>query len=175
MQLNCLSGKLKRYNYILSASKVAILVAINAYQMKSKLVLRCFKVVKTMSRTNKVTLMWVSDHSWIIPKTFSGPIHELLNLEQQELWHVSEGCRQAKLFKPSLSTKLNAQVVNLNWKQISKAIGFLTGHCQIKGHLYKLGIVSNFYSICSEFEDLGHVKPRLAEFLRKVSEALGNI
>ena len=50
-----------------------------------------------------------------------------------------EGLRQTKEFLPTLDKSLSKDVCNLNREGISRVTQFLTGHCNLRHHLSRIG------------------------------------
>jgi hypothetical protein len=53
------------------------------------------------------------------------------------------GQRQAKDFLKRPSAKTAAKLLNLSRNQLTVMMGLLTGHCHLKGYLFKMGLVDS--------------------------------
>jgi hypothetical protein len=58
--------------------------------------------------------------------------------EHQQYWQSIPGQRHAKL-----STKWTVKFLKLSRYQAKEVKGLLTGHCYLKGHLFKVGIIDS--------------------------------
>jgi hypothetical protein len=56
--------------------------------------------------------------------------------------HTS-GLKQAKGLISGLSAKRTKDLLNLNREQLRWMAGLLTGHCHVKGHLFKMGLTDD--------------------------------
>jgi hypothetical protein len=65
-----------------------------------------------------------------------------MSRKHKEYWQSICGSRQAKGFlkRPSAKKK-GGELLNLSRNQLRIVMGLLTEHCNLKGHLYKLGAV----------------------------------
>jgi hypothetical protein len=63
--------------------------------------------------------------------------------EHQKYWQSTPGQRHAKSFIPKLSAKRSEEILKLNRHQARRITGLLTGHCHLKGLLFKLRIVNS--------------------------------
>jgi hypothetical protein len=82
---------------------------------------------------------------WISEKVARGMIKDWANRKQREYWQSICGQRQAKSFlkKPSAKKKKAGELLNLSRNQLRIMTGLLTGHCQLKGYLFKLQLVKS--------------------------------
>jgi hypothetical protein len=60
-----------------------------------------------------------------------------------EYWQSVRGQRQAKGFLKRPSAKRAGELLSLSRNQLRILTGLLTGHCHLKGHLFKLGLVNS--------------------------------
>jgi hypothetical protein len=58
-------------------------------------------------------------------------------------WQSIHGQRQAKGFLKKPSAKKDVELLNLSRNQLRIMTGLLTGHCHLKGCLFKLGLVNS--------------------------------
>jgi hypothetical protein len=65
-------------------------------------------------------------------------IRDLMWRQHQEYWQSVPGQRHAKSFLSKLSDKRTAEFLKLKRSQ-AQVKGLLTGHCHLKGHLFKPG------------------------------------
>jgi hypothetical protein len=61
-------------------------------------------------------------------------------------WKSTTGFKQAKGLISGPSAKRTKDLLKLNRDQLRWVVGLLTGHCYLKGHLFKMGLTDN--SIC---------------------------
>jgi hypothetical protein len=61
----------------------------------------------------------------------------------EEYWQSIRGQRQAEDFLKVASSKRAGKLLNLSRNQLRVITGLLTGHCHLKGHLLKLGLVDS--------------------------------
>jgi hypothetical protein len=139
-----------------------------------------------LAECNKVHLMWVPGHNGIkgneiadqLAKMgslhpFIGPepacgisgrvagwaIRDWVDREHHKHWQSTLGQKHVKVFKDEPSTERTTKLLKLSRVQIRYMTGLLTGHCHLRGHLFKLGKVNN--PICRrcypETETASHV------------------
>jgi hypothetical protein len=53
------------------------------------------------------------------------------------------GLKQAKGFIPEPSARRMKDMLKLNRDQLRQVMGLFTGHCHLKGHLFKLGLIDD--------------------------------
>lgn len=150
--------------YILSDSQAA-LKALAAYNVTSGLVMECIDSLNRLGLHNSLTLGWVPSHEghagneradclancgarrpFIGPEPFcgvpSGYIRERLKgwreSEFQAYWAQSSGQRQAKLFI-SPSGEKSRKLLSMTRGELRTVTGYLTGHCDLRYQLYKMG------------------------------------
>jgi hypothetical protein len=58
-------------------------------------------------------------------------------------WQSIHGQRQAKGFVKKPSAKIPGKLLNLSRNQFRILTGLLAGHCQLKGHLFNLGLANS--------------------------------
>jgi hypothetical protein len=122
-----------------------------------------------MSRTlniNRVQLIWVPGHESVdgnetanqLARTgsenpFIGPepacgmsigaakkaVRYWTNRNHKKYWKPTTGLKQAKGFISGRTKDL----LKLNRDQLRRVVGLLTGHCHLKGHLFKLGLTGD--------------------------------
>jgi hypothetical protein len=72
-----------------------------------------------------------------------------LDQKWKKLSHYSEvtqylrGLKQAKELIQGASAKKRRELLNVNRDQLRWAVGMLTGHCHLKGHLFKVALVNS--------------------------------
>jgi hypothetical protein len=94
-------------------------------------------------------------HSFIGPEPTCGisgsvvrwVIRDWVYREHHKYWQSIFRYRHAKSFFDGPSTKRTAELLKLSRFQIKQVTGLLTGHCQLRGHLLKMGMVSSPNSI----------------------------
>jgi hypothetical protein len=58
-------------------------------------------------------------------------------------WESTTGLKQAKGLISGLSAKRTKDLLKLNRDQLRWIVGLFTGHCHLKGHLFKLGLTDD--------------------------------
>ena len=58
--------------------------------------------------------------------------------EWNHKWHISQNCRQTKIFFPEVDIPKSKHLLRLNREQFSRAIRWLTGHCFLNRHNHLL-------------------------------------
>jgi hypothetical protein len=66
-----------------------------------------------------------------------------LEEQKKKHWESTTGLRQAKGLTSGPSAKRTKDLLKLNRDQLRWVVGLLTGHCHLKGHLFKLGLTDN--------------------------------
>lgn len=200
--LLCLKRKYRHAKIGIFSDSQAALLALKAAKIESKLVWECINTLRELSRKNKVTLFWVPGHCGILGNefadelarkgssaTFIGPEpflgtskcavrYELKKWEDKQIvstWTLTQGCRQAKNFivpKPATTKKL----IGLKRNELRLITGLLTGHCPVKYHLKKLGMIDN--DLCrfcnTELESSAHLLCDCAALATRRLKLLGN-
>jgi ribonuclease HI len=153
--------------YILSDSQVAS-KALDKYQITSKLVWDCHQSLMQLAKHNRVQLIWVLGHEGIIGNEmadqlarmgsehpFMGPepacsisvgvakkvVRDWTSRNHKEYWESITGLRQAKGLIQGPSAERTKDLLGLIRDQLRWVVGLLTGHCHLKGHLFKLGLI----------------------------------
>jgi hypothetical protein len=65
------------------------------------------------------------------------------NRKHTEYWQSIYGQRQARDFLKRPSARRAGELLSLNRNQLRILTGLFTGHCHLKGHLFKLGLVDS--------------------------------
>jgi hypothetical protein len=78
----------------------------------------------------------------ISAKFARGIVRDWTSRKHEEDWQSIRGQRQAKGFLKRSSAKKAGQLLNPSRNQL-RMTGLLTGHCHLKGHLFKLGLVNS--------------------------------
>jgi ribonuclease HI len=184
---NIKRGFHNRNIYILSDSQAAIKALDSCKIVRSRrLVWDCFQSLMTLAVRNKVYLMWVLGHKGIYGnktadqlakmgslRPFIGPepacgisgnvarraIRDWVCREHHKYWQSILGQRHAKGFLDRPSAKRTAELLKLSRFQIKQVTVLLTGHCHLRGHLFKLGKLSspNCRRCYHETETASHV------------------
>ena len=188
---------------IMTDSQAAI-KALSACTTTSQLVWECRRKLDVLSKRNKVTLVWVPGHagisgnekadqlakegaatSFVGPEPFCGVGNSLVRqrIKEQEYkmaadrWTSLPGHRQAKLLLGNYHSKRAKQLINLKRRQLRILTGFLTGHCNLNGHLAKIGVKeSGLCRFCERAnEDPEHILLECEAITRKRAECLDNL
>jgi hypothetical protein len=131
---------------------------------ESSLVWECMQVLEKLSKSIKVTLMWIPGHQgipgneeadrlakeWAVevpPDQFAAIpfsvgknlIKKSLEQRHQARWTACTGSRKFKvLLRYPLPSRAN-ELLAMNRLRLRAAVGLLTGHTSLRAHLYKLG------------------------------------
>jgi hypothetical protein len=70
-------------------------------------------------------------------------IRRWTNRKHIKYWQSIHGQRQAKGFLKRPSAKRAGQLLSLSRNQLRILTGLLTGHCHLKGHLFKMRLVKS--------------------------------
>jgi hypothetical protein len=62
--------------------------------------------------------------------------------KDEEHWQSTCGQWQAKGFLKRLSAKKGGELLSLSRNHLRMLTGFVTGHCHLKGHLFKVGLLN---------------------------------
>jgi hypothetical protein len=63
--------------------------------------------------------------------------------KSQKNWESTTGLKQAKGIISGPSAKRTKDLLKLNRDQLRWVVGLLTGHCHLKGHLFKMGLTDD--------------------------------
>jgi hypothetical protein len=66
-------------------------------------------------------------------------VKDWMNRKHIIQWESITGCKQAKELIIGPSAKRSKDLLRLNRDQLRRMEGLFTGHCHLKGHLFKLG------------------------------------
>jgi hypothetical protein len=73
------------------------------------------------------------------------------NRNHKEYWESVTGLTQAKALILGPSARRTKDLLKLNRDQLRWVVGLLTGHCHLKGHLFKFGLTDD--PICERYLD----------------------
>jgi hypothetical protein len=123
-----------------------------------------------LARHNRVQLIWVpgqegivgnetadqltrmgSEHPFIRPEPACGisvgdakkVVKDWTNINHKVYWESVAGLTQAKGLILRPSARRMKDLLRLNRDQLRWVVGLLTGHCQLKAHLFKLGLTDD--------------------------------
>ena len=157
-------------NVIIYTDSQAAIKALESVKTTSKLVWECKKLLKTLASSNKVTITWVPGHAGIEgneeadelarrgsatpligPEPFCGLsycngkliIDRWLRDKADKTWNNTTITGLAKRLVAGPSKKLTRDLLALSRKNISKTVGLLTGHCQLRKHLSRIGVTND--------------------------------
>jgi ribonuclease HI len=152
--------------FILSDSQAA-LKALDKHQINSKLVWDCYQTLIELANHNRVQLVWVPGHEGVAgnetadrlakigsEQVFIGPepacgismgvaikaIRDWTTMSHEKYWKSLTELRQAKGLIRGPSVNGARELLKLHRNQLRWVVGLLTGHCHLKGHLFKLGL-----------------------------------
>jgi hypothetical protein len=92
----------------------------------------CHAVIKKYTFGGKVLSYIKTDRAVIMGWT---------NRKHTEYWQSIYGQRQARNFLARSSARTARELLSLSRNQLRILTGLFTGHCHLKGHLFKLGLV----------------------------------
>jgi hypothetical protein len=82
-------------------------------------------------------------------------VRDWTNRKHKEYWESLTGLKQAKGLIQGPSARRTKDLVRLNRDQLRWVVGLLTGHCHLKGHLFKLGLINDpICERCQEEDEL---------------------
>jgi hypothetical protein len=67
-------------------------------------------------------------------------VRDWTNRDHKKFWESLTGLKQAKGFLQGPSVRRTKELLKLNRNQLQWMTGLLTGHCHLKGHLFKMGL-----------------------------------
>jgi hypothetical protein len=67
----------------------------------------------------------------------------MLNRKHTKQWESIIGLKQAKELIPGPSAKRTRDLLKLNRDQLRWIVGLYAGHCHLKGHLFKMGLMND--------------------------------
>ena len=145
----------------------AVLLALDRYEFKSKLVIECVELLNELGKVNVCGLEWVPGHSGIVGNEnadlqankgsvldFVGPkpaiplalsviklhLNEFIINERNNKWINNEKYRQTKMFFPEVDINKSNQLLNLDRKKLKLMVALITGHCILRKHLSIMGL-----------------------------------
>jgi hypothetical protein len=154
---------------ILSDSQDAI-KALGKFHITSKLVWDCHQSPIQLAGHNRVQLTWVPGHEGITGNetadhlartgsehSFTGPepacgisfgdakgaVKDWMNKNHIKQWESIMGLKQAKELILGPSAKRTKDQLKFNRDQLRWTVGLFTGHCHLKGHIFKLVLTGN--------------------------------
>ncbi|KAJ8976990.1 hypothetical protein NQ317_013991 [Molorchus minor] len=141
-----------------------------SYRCNSKTVWNCQKALNTLSLRNHVTLVWILGHSGQegneiadslarkgAETTFIGPEPVLgisyntakmavLNWSEGEIlqyWQSLPGMDHSKAFIKYPKKPRSEMLLGLDRQKLKTLIGLYTGHCRLKHHMHRIGLVED--------------------------------
>jgi hypothetical protein len=72
-----------------------------------------------------------------------GAVRNWLNRKHIKHWESIIELRQVKELISGPSAKRTRDLLRLNRDQLRRTVGLLTGHCHLKGHLFKMGLMND--------------------------------
>jgi hypothetical protein len=91
-----------------------------------------------------------SEHPFTVPEPACGisigvakVIRDWTNSNNKKHWESTTGLKQAKRLILGPSVKRTMDLLKLNRDQLRRVVGLFTGHCHLKGHLFKLGLTDD--------------------------------
>ena len=159
----------------------AALRAVSAARAVSGLVLETIMALKRLAISHSVRLVWIPGHCGLegnenadllarqaTTSLFIGPepviglsaqsIHSAIlkwaQSEQNRLWQITPGCRQAKMLIKQSKANLSQFALKLCKRDLRILVGLLTGHVNLNRHLAVMKIKSDaLCPLCGEDEE----------------------
>jgi ribonuclease HI len=159
-----LRKNLTRRRIHICCDNIVAIAALAKTTTESSLVCECVQGLEKLSKSNKVTLMWIPGHQGIPgneeadklvkegavevpPNHFAAMpfsvgknvIKKQMEQKHRARWTACTGYRQSKVLKRyPLPSRAN-QFLTINKLRLRAAVGLLTGHTSLRAHLHKLG------------------------------------
>jgi hypothetical protein len=100
-----------------------------------------------------------SEHPFIGPEPACGisvgvvkkAVRDWTSRKHKVYWEFLTGLRQANGLIQGPSARRTKDLLRLNRDQLRWVVGLLTGHCHLKGHLFKLGLIND--PICERCQE----------------------
>lgn len=149
----------------------AALKALNSTNCNSKTVWSCQKALRELGEQNKVTLMWIPGHAglegnemadllakggaetdFIGPEPVLGIAHNMANQtiktwadnKAYEHWLNLPGMTQAKaIIRQPVEKRSVDRLLELSRTKLKTLMGLYTGHCRLKHHMHRIGLVED--------------------------------
>lgn len=173
--------KVKDFPIRILTDSMAVLLALNRYEIGSGLIYECHLRLTEVGSLNPLTLQWIKGHSNsrgndaadelarrgssmkavgpepIIPIPYGKARSLIADYTQRlhaEAWTSQDGCRQAKEALPSINGRITKSLLHLSKLQLRKVTAALTGHGSFNKHLFVLGVTdSPLCRACMEVEE----------------------
>jgi hypothetical protein len=92
-----------------------------------------------------------SERSFIGPEPACGisvgiskrAVRDWTSRDHKKYWESLTGLEQAKGFLQGPSVRRTKELLKLNRNKLRWVTGLLTGHCHLKGHLFKMGLTES--------------------------------
>jgi hypothetical protein len=148
----------RRRIHICSDSRAAI-AALAKTTTESSLVWECMQVLEELSKSNRVTLMWIPGHQGIpgneeadrlakegaveVPPDQSAAItfnvgknliKKQLEQRHRDRWNACTGYRQSKVLMRYLLPSRASELLAMNRSRLRIAVGLLTGHTNLRAY-----------------------------------------
>lgn len=150
---------------IYSDSK-SVILALNAYTFKSKIVYECKQLLNELSKENQITIIWVPGHSGIAgneqadilaklgaSRKLLGPepaigiskancllqLNKWVKVQHEQSWAATNTCRQTKMFLPRVNNQWQKEMWKLSRAKLRSTTHIITGHCTLNRHLAIIG------------------------------------
>jgi ribonuclease HI len=160
----------KNRNICFLSDSQAAIKALGEHQITLKLVWDCHQSLAQLTRHNIVQLIWVPGHEGIVgnetadqrtstgsENLLTGPepacsisigvakkaVKDWANRNHKKCWESTTGLKQAKGPIPRTSARRTKDLLKLNRDKLKWMVGLITGHCHLKGHLFKLGLTDD--------------------------------
>jgi hypothetical protein len=95
--------------------------------------------------TGKTRIRLSFHRTWTSLRHFSRNCHEGcqgLNRYHKNYWESLTGLEHAKGFPQGSTVRKTKEFLKINRSQLRWMTGLFTGHCHLKGHLFKIGLTS---------------------------------
>ena len=162
--------RMKENRIAICSDSQAALQALLSPECRSKLVQECKDRLRSITRWNKVNLIWVPGHCGIEgneiadelartgssecpigPEPFIGVsstciyswIEKYAALQHAERWKELNTCKHSKFFVKEPSRKLAEFVLKLDRTECRGIVGIITGHSNNGRHLARMGLIND--------------------------------
>ena len=145
----------------------AVIQSVGKYEIKSKQILECKKLLNKLAVDNTLTILWIPGHEGHlgnevadrlaklgVQRVVNGPepiipiseakikddIKTWRTEKHQKYWSDMTKCRQTRMILPEINNNAWKQIQNLSRRKIKIITQMLTGHATLNKHLFNMKI-----------------------------------